>query len=301
MKATARDASSCDTPTRKAWDGLGVYGLQILGLPKASQYLVPQTADAPTLEVRVHAVNRKSPEPVLTRDHAVLELSDGGSTAVLERGSGVVEVFVERPYADEALLHPLLSGSFVVTNWWHGRDAFHAGAFVSAEAAWVVLGDKSQGKSTTLGYLATRDVPVLSDDVVVVDHGAVLAGPAFIDLRPDAARALGVGRDLGRVGARQRSRLDTGSLAPSVPLAGWIELAWGEELRLDPVPLADRLRVLFRNRAVLLDPARPADFVGHAARPFFRLQRPRCWKVLPDVAALLDRSLPAAASARGQL
>jgi hypothetical protein len=176
-------------------------------------------------------------------------------------------------------------------NWWHGRDALHAGAFVLGGRAWAVIGAKGQGKSTTLSYLATHGVTVLSDDLLVAEGGDVLPGPAFIDLRPQAAAALGIGRDMGMLGARERYRFDVPVPPPRVPLAGWLLLEWGQRTELRPMPVADRLARLFSNRAVMLAPAAPAAFLHHAALPFFELRRPNTLDSLPTTLDLLRAEL----------
>jgi hypothetical protein len=275
---------------------LGCYGLRIDGLPDAAPHLVSVPEDAPQVAVRQQLAEPIGSDFQLDDRHAVLMLSDGGSTSEVDRRSGVANLRLARHYTDEELLHPLLSGTFAVTNWWHGRDAFHAGAFVVAGRAWVVLGDKGQGKSSMLGRFALDGIPVMSDDLIVVSGGDVFAGPAFIDLRPDAAEQLGAGRDLGRVGARDRFRLDIATPPHRMPLGGWVQLSWGRELALRPLPVAERLPRLFRNRAVLLQPAAPAEFVKHAALPFFDLIRPKQWSALSAAGHLLVQSVSSLAA-----
>lgn len=267
----------------------GCYGIQLTGLPDADRFLNTVPAGSPTLRVRRRLGVTQSDQFELSDQRASLPLSDGRSRAVLDRSTGNATLVLAEEYADEALLHPLLSGSCAIANWWAGRDAFHAGAFELAGRAWVVMGDKGQGKSTTLGYLACHGVSVISDDLVVAAQGQVLAGPAFVDLRPDAAAQLECGRDMGMLGARPRFRLDVPAPRPSVELAGWVSLAWSDEVRLVRLPIAERLRLLFTNRAVRLAAASPTAFTAFAALPFFELGRPRTWSALPAVGDLLSR------------
>lgn len=265
---------------------LGCYGLRISGINDAARYMGAVAQDSPRLTVALE--QEESPGSVfrLSDTKAELPLSDGVSRAVLNR-SGHARLLLGRDYSHEALLHPLLSGTCAIFNWWHGRDAFHAGALVVNGVAWGILGARGQGKSTTLGYLALHGVRVLCDDVLVEIDGEALAGPGFIDLRPDAGVQLQAGRDLGVVGGRERHRLDIAPPPRRVPLAGWLSLKWGEEVRLVPLPVERRLPLLLENRAVMLAPASPQRFLHYAVMPFYELERPRDWRVLPDVADLL--------------
>lgn len=271
-------------------EAVGCYGLRLDGIADARRYVGPVADDAPVVTVvrRGPAAARDAYE--IDDAHAILPLSDGGSWASLDRSTGTVELMLRKPYADDELLHPLLSGSCALVNWWHGRDAFHGGAFVIDGRAWVVIGDKGFGKSTLLGHLAEQGFPILTDDLVVEHEGNVLPGPAFVDLRPDAARHTGMGRDMGMLGARPRFRLDVVPTS-AAPLAGWISLTWGDETKLVPMPLAARLPRLFANRAVLLQPASPRAFTGYAGLPFYELQRPKQWTSLDAVVDLLTSTL----------
>ena len=132
-----------------------------------------------------------------------------------------------------------------------GRAAIHGGAFLHEGRAWVLLGDKGQGKSSTLGWLATPGVPIITDDLVVCDEGDVLAGPRCVDLRADPARHLNVGRDLGVIGTRERWRIDVPPCPSRSPLRGWIFLEWGAEIaveRLAPSSVCRGWRSTARSR-----------------------------------------------------
>ena len=114
-----------------------------------------------------------------------------------------------RPTPLECVIAPHLTSAASTIATWTGRVAIHGGAFLHAGAAWVLLGDKGHGKSTTLGWLATAGVPVITDDLVVCDEGHVLAGPRCVrTCRPEPARWLEAGRDLGVIGTRERWRID---------------------------------------------------------------------------------------------
>lgn len=270
----------------------GCYGLRLTGIDGAARYLNDVGADAPEIVVsRRPAPWDEVPDEVFVPGYARLRLSDRTGFAEVDQAAGTITLSVRHDYDDEAVLHPLLAGSAAALNHWLGRDSFHAGAVVLGGRAWIVVGDKGDGKSTTLAYLATRGLGVLADDLIVEDSGFALAGPGFIDLRPDASAAMDVGRDIGWLGARMRSRYDTPSVPARVPVAGWISLGWGEQLELRRVPLPERLALLYENRTVRRVPVDPASYVRHAARPFLELVRPKDWAELPRIYDLLTAEL----------
>ena len=267
----------------------GCYGLQIAGIDGARHAMIEMPAARAAIQVTQHPGFDGDREREYLAEHTSrLHLSDGTGVAELNWAARTVDLRVREAYDDEALLHPMLSSAMAISNRWLGRDSFHAGAFVLNDLSWVVIGDKGQGKSSLLGYLATVGVQVVADDLVIEESGRIFAGPAFVDLRPDAAMVLGVGRDVGVLGARPRVRLAVDIPRASYPLGGWIILGWSAELTLRRVPLAERLRMLYANRAVRRDPVDPRSYVRHGSLPFYELTRPKDWGVLPDTLDLLQ-------------
>ncbi len=110
-------------------------------------------------------------------------------------------------FSDDAVIHPDLGFLAAVVNRWAGREVFHAGAFLAENGAWGVLGTREAGKSSLLGLLAAKGVPVLADDALVVEDRTAFAGPRCIDLREGAADWLQQGTDIGMVGNRRRWRV----------------------------------------------------------------------------------------------
>lgn len=130
---------------------------------------------------------------------------------------------------DGRLVHPFLTTIAVVFGWWDGRDTFHGGSFVdSSGRAWGLLGERTAGKSSTLAHLSLAGLVVLSDDLLVVEGGKALLGPRCVDLRHDAARALGVASRAVSVRAGERLRLALHEAPPAVELHGWVFLTWGD-------------------------------------------------------------------------
>ena len=116
-------------------------------------------------------------------------------------------------------------------------------------AAWGLVADRGVGKSSTLARLALDGIPIVADDLLVIDEIVALAGPRAIDLRDEPARRLGVGEPLGIVGTRSRWRFRVHAVPPSVPVRGWVFLEWGEgeAPSVESVSARERLERLERN------------------------------------------------------
>ena len=197
--------------------------------------------------------------------------------------------------SNAAVAHPLLSLTGAVSARWRGDHSFHAGAVVIGGGAWAVAGQQGAGKSSTLGWLAAReDLEILSDDVLVVDRaGVAFAGPRSLDLRRETAELLGVGDYLGVLGARERWRVALETTAAEVPLRGWVELAWGQEVRLEPLSASELFELALRNVSLRLLPPDPESLFSFLALPGWRLVRPRDFARMGEAAALLSEALGA--------
>lgn len=270
----------------------GAYGFSLGGVDGARELLV----DAPTGWPRLELCWRVDEGPLPDREHvsdqrAELLLTAGGWVAI-ERASLRAEYALPRGVSPRALVHPHLAPVAAIASRWLGRESFHGGAIAIGDGAWAVLGDKEAGKSSTLAWLALAGHPVLADDLVVLDGGRALAGPRSIDLRESSARRLGVGEPLGRIGLRDRWRLQLPVPPVELPLRGWIILAWGDgPPSLRALRGAARLRAILPHRAVRLIPTDPGTLVQLAALPCYELRRSCAWSSLADAAELLVESL----------
>jgi hypothetical protein len=264
----------------------GCYGFRLRGLGDAHGMLVEAPATWPILEVRRAPLAGDGPTlDQIGPDRAELVLQRGWLE--LDRSARLATFRFESPLPDRDLVHPYLAPAAAVAARWAGRDSFHAGAVVVGGGAWAVLGDKENGKSTTLAWLALNGHPVLADDLLVVAGDAALAGPRCIDLRRDSAAHLGAGEPLGVVGQRERWRLALRAVPAEVPLRGFVTLGWDRELALEPLRGAERLLALLPGRTVQVPPMQPGGMVDLSSLPVWRLRRPRRWEALPDAAALL--------------
>ncbi|HKP91622.1 MAG TPA: hypothetical protein VJT75_16770 [Thermoleophilaceae bacterium] len=244
--------------------------------------------DLPAVEVVREVVPYDGDDRVHFRtDHASFPIGDG--RVRVERSPAVARMRSPEPLTDDDLAHPWLSRAGAMFGHWSGREVLHGGAFVQSGLAWAVLGDTEAGKSTLLAALADRGREVLSDDVLVLDRGAVLAGARCVDLRPGTARAIGVtAARPARAGTRDR--LDLPPTAAAAPLGGIVHLAWGDGPRAARVA-AERRIVLLRDRNWLgeLDSIDKRALLDLAALPTVELIRPRALGGVRDsAAALLD-------------
>ena len=259
----------------------GVYGLRLDGL--ATEALVSPVPDDWT-PVRLERRPASGEMPTTTRvDSHVAELAFvSGWSARVDRRRRTVTFFLPTPVGDDELVHPYLAPPARHLSAWLGREALHGGAFIADGGAWALLGTRLGGKSTTLARLSAQGVPVLSDDVVVVENGTALAGPRSINLRPVASAGARTPLDDA---SRGRRRLRLPAIAATAPLRGYVVLDWGDVLDMRPLRPAERLVELAGHcrpetgiRPSLLDIAR---------LPAWRLRRPHDPASLDDVCGKL--------------
>jgi hypothetical protein len=243
----------------------------------------PQSPRAPCLSIEtIEAAPDKSPSR-LDESRADLSLSNGGRLRA-RRGDAVARFALPAVPSDAELLHPYLAPAAALAWQWAGKEALHAGAFVGSAGAILLFGEKEAGKSSTLAWLAERrGVTVLADDLAVIDGDRVLAGPRSIDLRAPSGDT-----EPGATPVRADRHRASLPVAPgSVTLGGFVVLAWGHRLELEPVPPARRLEVLAMYRTYAALPSDPVALLELAARPMFTLHRTRGPDALAAAAELL--------------
>lgn len=252
----------------------------------AADLLVPAPPSWP--DVTVEWVPPLDDPPELgffTLHESVLPLLSGGH-AVFTRKERVVRF--HKPHAADGheLAHPCLSAVGLVFARWDDRVALHAGAVVINGVAWGVMGDREAGKSTTLAWLAQAGHDILCDDLLVLDGTRAFAGPRTVDLRPQAAERLDGRERLVTVRRGERWRLLLSGVAPEVPLGGFVVLGVGDELSVDPVPVAERMGALGAHLTLRQAGLPAAGLLALLSLPMWRVQRSRAWGDLPR---LLDR------------
>src|SRR5436190_21496449 len=228
---------------------LGVYGLTIVGLAGAEEWMQALPHCSPPLRVETARDAARSFErAALDGTAADLRLVGGGRLRMRRGDERAVFSFPEMP-PDEDLLHPYLAPAAALAHLWAGREALHGGAFATSAGAVALLAEKDGGKSTTLAWLAAEHrLPVLADDLIVLREGAALSGPRCLDLRRSSPLN-SLNLDTARlVRNGERLRIPLAGAPPEARLVAVVVLRWGARTRLDTPGPADRLRELLPHR-----------------------------------------------------
>lgn len=280
----------------------GAYGFRIVPADAALDLpgLVPVPANAERVRVTWESAPVEEDVLEVTGDHARLSVKGMVAIELTERDPAL-HVRVPDALQPEAVVHPILTTPLAILARWRGRAALHAGAVLHDGAAVAVCGRQGAGKSTAMASLAARGLPVVTDDLVVLEDGDVLSGPSCIDLRADTAERFPEAAYLGVVGARERYRLMTAPAPARVPLAGIFMLEWAEEddpdpLRAEPLALPERIELVHAfDYAGLVGLPRGEALLDLIELPMWRLVRPRDWNAGD---AALDLLLSVAAASR---
>jgi hypothetical protein len=256
----------------------------VTGLAAEERLLVLGQSHWPTVRICVDPRAADARGALLEKDMARYPDAREGHVTV-DRQAGVASFTGVNGLTSDEIVHPRLGlVGAIYAQWLPGRMAFHAGAFVSGERAWAVVGESEDGKSTLIAALALAGLPVLGDDTLVLDGIRCLSGVRCVDLRPDAAVHLGVRDGTVTVRRGDRERLVIDGPPREAPLAGWLFLRWGDELSIRALDTPERIaRIASRqrwHRRGVTDPARLLDL---AAMPAWELSRPRDWAHLPRV------------------
>lgn len=276
--------------------GRRVYGLRVHGLDGVTELPVARGHLPGEVPVRIRQSDAPPPPPTsppppaptpATQRQVVRVLADGRHLA-MDRDRGEA-VFFGEPLTPDLLAHPYLGPVATLFNRWAGREAFHGGAVVLDGRAWVLSGPRTAGKSTLLAALAADGVPVLTDDILVLDdHAVAYAGPRCLDLRqplPDRPLAVRPVRN----GSRWRIALPP--LAPRIPLGGWFFLTWGTKLELAPLTAPELLARLAAGRSWRHLPSDPTALLALAILPAWSLTRPATWTTLTPTCRLIRSTI----------
>jgi len=226
-------------------------------------------------------------------ERARVQLLDG--EAIMRRDAREAHFRTETPLDADELVHPLLGYAALAFANWIGREAFHAGVFLSGGSAWALLGQRGSGKSSTLAWLARNGHAIVADDMLFLDGRTAFVGPRAIDLALATAQHLGLDEDLEAVRQGFRLRLSLDPLAPEHPFAGWVSLAWGDQLEIDTVPAAARIPLLIEHGHQPRGEANWESVLALAELPTFELRRPHGLESLASAGELLLATTAAAA------
>ncbi len=234
--------------------------------------------------------------PLFEPRRAHYGLSSGRQLEV-DIGTGVARFSGSELLDEDRLVHPGLQLAAGLASRLLGRDAYHSGAFVSNDGgAWVLAGTNGAGKSSLLAALAGAGVPILADDLAVIDRGQVLAGTRCLDMRERPSSPSD--RPVVRVRGESRFRLTLGQARAAAPLRGFLHLVRSPRLELAPVPADARLELLARRRMWSQIPVAPGAALELATLPTLELRVPDNVQALPVAAAFLLERLAAFPSER---
>lgn len=276
--------------------GRSVYGLRVIGLDDVAELAnSADERDDDLIPVRVSRSIDRPPHLHELDGERNIRALPAGRHLHLERAAGRA-TFYGPSISTDQLAHPYLGVIAVIFNRWGGREIFHAGAFVAAGHAWMVLGPRTAGKSTLTAALAAAQVPILTDDLAVTDGTTVWAGPRSIDLREALPALVLTSRPTdqtvpavspSRLGTRLRLTLP--AVAAQWPLGGWFFLHWDDRSQVKPVALTELLGRLATMRSLRMLPSDRTRILSLASRPAWDFRRRRDWSALPaTVDTLLD-------------
>jgi hypothetical protein len=267
--------------------GRYVYGLQVRGLDDVPELCPDEGGAAGQTRVEVSQTDAPPPRPMpMDSTRGVRILADGRHLA-LDRHGGTA-TFFGPPLSPDLLAHPYLGPVATAFNRWAGREAFHGGAFIVDGSAWALVGPRTAGKSSLLAALLARNVPILSDDILITDGDAAYAGPRCLDLRqPIPHTSLDTTPSRGLT--RWRVRLPP--ITPRVRFGGWVFLRWGNNLGLTPVSPSDLLSRVSTHRSWRQLPSDPTTILTLASLPAWELTRPRDWHLLDQTCWRLRSAL----------
>lgn len=256
----------------------GLYGVRVTGLGNESSL-----APVPSAWPAWHVVAEQDLDLDVDRtesvgpDAAFIRFGDGSTAeAWREDAGGRLRLSLVRDVGGNNLAHPFLAPVGMLSAYWGDRLPLHAASFGLDGRAWLLAAGKEGGKSTTLAMLELAGYPALADDLTVIDSNlAVHRGPRLIDLRQDAANALGVGESVGKIGIRERWRYRIGDCPLTLPLGGIVIPSWGEP-DVELIVGSERLPTLGQSLALRI-PGSWAELLMDIALsvPVLRWKRPR--------------------------
>ena len=255
---------------------VGAYGLALEGVDAARRFLLPAAPGWPRFRIENRSGRLERITDRLGEDRAEIVLRSGG-VLFLDRTEARAEFVTPEPLSADELAHPGLAPVAAVTARWLGRQSFHAGAFVLGDEVWALLAEREGGKSTTLAWLAAHGHRIVCDDMLVLDGDAAYEGPRVLDLRSESAQRLGLGDYRGRVGLRERWRVELDAVPDGARFRGWIFLVWGDDVGVEPVRASDRLPRLAPHLGLRVPPAHPERLLELAALPSWEFRRPHGW------------------------
>jgi hypothetical protein len=281
----------------------GVYGLQVTGRAADQQIAPEHLVDAEpawpcwdlTIELRAGPHEAAPPGPLSWSAERALVAAHPDGHIVIDRVSASTTIYLPRPPLPGAVIHPYLGSTGVVAGHWLGRTPFHAGGFLVDGKAWGVLGGRGMGKSSFLMWLHQQGLPVLTDDVLVLEQGMAYSGPRCIDLRAEAAEKFRSGEFLGTIGTRERWRVSLPPVPGATTFGGWVLLGWADQISFDRPRPPVRLSALGTHLGLAAPGAAFDGLLELVDYPMVIFARPRAWDRMDGA---MDQLLDAVSATR---
>lgn len=263
---------------------------------------IPASPGSPDVSIRRGTFGRtdrtsSDTEEYVTRGRAHFQILNGNEIRYSQAAGG-----------DHQLLQVLLLGRIMALLLrQRGWFPLHGSAVEVGDSAVLFTAPSGSGKSTMAAALHARAHPLLTDDVapVRVMNGTCLfrGGRRRLRLNPDSAETF---RHLDPTAASHFDKIvfnvgDSG-LHRYLPVRRIYELSFGDELRIEPMPLMEAATLLGRECFVRLHRAGPEVRASHlracaeiaSLGLVHRLIRPRNMNQLDAVAEFVEKDLQAA-------
>lgn len=266
--------------------------MRIDGLGAPAELALRGVESWPTIQVITELTDSAPPPMGEVRENRAT-IVNPATTLFIDRDRSEVRLRSRRPVPVADLVHPYLGPVGAVFARWRGAETLHAGAFAAPDGggAWAVMADSGGGKTSLLVTLALAGIEVLADDLLVLEGVECVAGPRALDLRPEVVKRLSLDDQVTTpVRATSRRRLPLDPCQGRWPVAGFVELGWGETVEVERLGPAAALAALARHRRVLGLGAEFAQLLELVERPVLRLSRPHSWASAPEAG---DRLLEA--------
>jgi hypothetical protein len=225
----------------------GAYGYSMTG-PLAERVDRREVFEAPVQWPEIELIEaelRPGPHEVFWNDDRLRQPLRHGGHVEADRAGREARFLRPRRASRDMVAHPTSTVAAALFAAWDGRLPFHSGLAVIDGHGWGVLGPPEAGKSTMVAALAAAGVPVVSDDLTVLDGSVAYAGSRTVDLRERGAVPDSVALARVREGTRFRLRLPEPH-AVEVPFGGWVAVTEGPRTTARLATPGERVQWLVR-------------------------------------------------------
>lgn len=287
---------NCDIELKELLEDVGEPDVAITFQPIEEEYLRTALKDATRFE-RPGCIVQVKPD-------AACYFWKGIGTALIENGKTVT--IDTEPDFDVNEMAPFITGAIlgnVLSQ--RGMMVLHGSAIAIDGKAHAFLGEKGAGKSTIALHMELRGYPLLTDDLLPVEltgsHFQTIAGFPRIKVRPDSVASVNKNASalppVSSLIDKRSYRCDTGFRNERFDISRIYILADGNSICIERLPPAEAFIELTRHTYLNRYLGAAAKYKDHFqecsaianAVDIFRLQRPRDYRFMPDVASAITR------------